>query len=69
MTLDAYLKQRGITHRQFAEILGCEQPTVSRFVAGRIPSPDLMRLINEKTCGEVTPNDFFGVTPPNAVAA
>jgi transcriptional regulator with XRE-family HTH domain len=61
MTLEAYLKQHGITHKQFAELLGCEQPTVTRFVAGRIPSPDLMRLISEKTAGAVTPNDFFGI--------
>jgi len=61
MTLDAYLKQHRITHRDFEEMIGCEQPTVSRFVAGRIPSPELMRLISEKTRGEVTPNDFFGI--------
>jgi transcriptional regulator with XRE-family HTH domain len=61
MTLDTYLKRHGITQREFAERIGCEQPTITRFIAGRIPSPDLMRKIADETSGEVTPNDFFGV--------
>lgn len=61
MTLEAYLKKHGITHKQFAETIGCEQPTVSRFINGRIPSPELMRVISERTNGAVTPNDFFGI--------
>lgn len=69
MTLDTYLKQHRITHREFAELIGCEQPTVTRFIAGRIPSPELMRIISEKTADEVTPNDFFGIEPAKAKRA
>lgn len=62
MTLEAYLRAKGITHRQFADLVGCAQPTVTRFIQGqRIPSPDLMRAIADKTNGEVTPNDFLGI--------
>lgn len=62
MRLDQYLKQHGITQREFAEAIGCEQPTVARFVNGdRIPSVDLMRAIAEHTGGTVMPNDFFGI--------
>jgi len=54
-----------VTQPDFAERIGCEQPSVSRFVAGtRIPSPDLMRRIAEATNGEVTANDFFGIEGP-----
>lgn len=61
MTLEAYLAEHGMTHREFAERIKCEQPTVTRFVAGRIPSPELMTRIVTETGGAVTPNDFFGV--------
>ena len=62
MTLEAYLQGRNLTHDEFAKLIGCEQPTVTRFVNGkRIPSPDLMRRIAEATDGQVTANDFFGI--------
>jgi len=69
MTLDTYLKQHGITQLEFADRIGCEQPTVNRFISGRIPSPGLMAKIAEATDGAVTPNDFFGITPADAQAA
>jgi transcriptional regulator with XRE-family HTH domain len=62
MTLADYLTQHSITHQRFAELLGCQQPTVTRFVKGqRVPSPELMRLIAEKTNGAVTANDFYEI--------
>jgi len=63
MKLDAYLEQACLTQEKFAEMIGCEQPTVTRFIKGRIPSPELMRRIVEKTDGQVTPNDFFDISP------
>uniref|UniRef100_UPI0035CBD0E0 helix-turn-helix domain-containing protein n=1 Tax=uncultured Sphingomonas sp. TaxID=158754 RepID=UPI0035CBD0E0 len=70
MKLDVYLKKHGITQRAFADLLGCEQPTVARFASGqRVPSPDLMRLIAEHTAGQVTPNDFFDIAPSEREAA
>jgi putative transcriptional regulator len=64
MKLDTYLEQAGLTHGQFAEMIGCEQPTITRFTKGRVPSPDLMRKIVEATDGAVTPNDFFDLDAP-----
>jgi len=60
MKLAAYLRSRNLKHQEFAALIGCEQPTVTRFVRGRrIPSAALMRRIVEVTEGEVTANDFF----------
>ena len=61
MKLDSYLAAHAITQQRFAELIGCEQPTVARFLKGRIPSPDLMVRITKATAGAVTPNDFFDV--------
>lgn len=70
MTLADYLTQHDLTHEGFARMIGCEQPTVSRFVAGaRIPSPVLMRKIVEVTNGAVTANDFFGIEAAPAEGA
>ena len=64
MTLADYLRKHELTHEVFADRIGCEQPTVTRFVGGkRIPSPDLMKRIVDATAGEVTANDFFGIDP------
>ncbi len=61
MTLESYLKQHGLTQFEFAARVGCEQPTISRFINGRVPSPEMMTKILEATDGAVTPNDFFGI--------
>lgn len=62
MRLDRYIDTHGFTRQQFADAIGCEQPTVSRFITGaRMPNPDLMRKIADVTNGEVTPNDFFEI--------
>ncbi|AGH48742.1 2-oxoglutarate dehydrogenase E1 component [Sphingomonas sp. MM-1] len=65
MKLVDYLEAHSLTHEQFAGILGCSQPTVTRFVHGiRRPSRFLMRRIAEATGGVVTPNDFLDESPP-----
>lgn len=62
MTLADYLVEHKLTHQEFAARIGCEQPTVTRFVKKRrIPSPDLMRQIAGVTNGAVTANDFYEV--------
>lgn len=62
MKLATYLDQEKITHKAFADRIGCEQPTVTRFVGEkRVPTPELMSKIVEATGGQVTPNDFYGI--------
>lgn len=59
--LGRYLSEQGITQAQFAEQIGVEQPTVARYVGGRVPEPSVLRKIVEATGGAVQPNDFFDV--------
>lgn len=59
MKLDEYLNKTGMTHSDFAKLIGCEQPTVTRYVKGRIPSRDVILRISQVTNGAVTPNDFY----------
>lgn len=62
MKLDQYLREKGVTHAEFAARIGCEQPSVTRFAKGRrVPSPELMRRIAIETCGAVTANDFYAI--------
>lgn len=62
MTLDQYLADNGLTETAFASLVDVDQSTVHRLRAkGQIPSKDLMALIFEKTGGQVTANDFFGI--------
>jgi transcriptional regulator with XRE-family HTH domain len=60
MKLDAYLRTRGLSSQQFAKATGVlTKQTVHNYRHGsRFPSADAMRLIEEKTGGEVTPKDF-----------
>ena len=60
MKLKEYLKKNGITEMNFAEMLGCKQPTISRYVNNlRLPRGNLMKKIQEITLGEVNYNDFI----------
>lgn len=62
-TLKKYLKNNNITQKDFAELLGVDKMTLWRYVQGtRIPKPKIMQKIFELTKGEVTANDFYGVT-------
>lgn len=71
MTLTDYLAQPGRTATELAAKTGFSVSTVTRAAKGEIsPSADLMRKIFEATEGDVTPNDFFGITAePEAPAS
>lgn len=44
-------------------MLGVSQPAIVRYcLEDRIPNRETMLVIYRKTSGEVTPNDFYGVT-------
>lgn len=54
MTLEQYLKQRGLTHEEFAELLGCSRAAVTRWAIGsRVPSARWAQLIEVRTEGKV----------------
>ena len=59
MKLKDYLKENKLTEVNFAEMLGCKQPTISRYInKKRIPKKQIMQKINELTNGNVNKNDF-----------
>lgn len=54
MTLIEYLKQRNLTHEEFAELLGCDRTTVTKWLDGsRTPSARWAQLIEVRTEGKV----------------
>lgn len=64
MKLKTYLKQAGISNRQFGERIGASEFGVRKWAYGeRIPRPVTMRKIEEATGGAVGPRDFFNSEP------
>jgi hypothetical protein len=62
MTLKQWLEGRNMEPRDFAPLIGRTPEAVRRYVAGeRIPDRETMPLIVNRTEGQVTPNDFFGL--------
>jgi transcriptional regulator with XRE-family HTH domain len=60
MQLDPYLRARGLTSRQFAEVVGfLTKQAIHNYRHGRrFPSPEILHRIREATKGQVTPEDF-----------
>jgi predicted transcriptional regulator len=62
MRLKDWLRENGLKHQDFAEMLGVVPSTVSHFIGGRQwPSRWYAKRIFELTNGAVTPNDFLDV--------
>ncbi len=62
MTLDQYIRDKGLTNAEFGELVGANHSTISRLRKGsQVPSPELMLAIFERTDGVVTANDFYGI--------
>lgn len=60
MKLQVYLELRGLSHAQFAEIVGASPQAVSLWATDqRIPTRTFMDAIKESTTEAVTANDFF----------
>jgi hypothetical protein len=60
--LGKWMAENSHSVRSFGEAIGITAGQISRICAGHsIPSKDLMRAIYEKTNGQVSPNDFYGV--------
>ena len=62
MKLAEYLEIEGNSASKLAAETGVAVSTITRAAKGEItPSRNLMALIHEKTGGQVTPNDFWGI--------
>lgn len=62
MQLTEYLRAHGLTHKEFAERIGAQQPTVTRYANGkRFPLRKHLIRIREATGGAVTADDFLSI--------
>lgn len=59
-TLDEWMNDEGLSGREFAELIGADPATVSRWRRGlTTPGPEDMLRIYEATRGKVEPNSFY----------
>ena len=62
MQLKGYLSDNKITVRQFSVMSDIPEDTLHKYIYKvRIPNKQNMKIIYQKTNGEVTPNDFYEV--------
>ena len=60
MKLERWMKIKGYTDGQFAELIGMDRSTVNLYRHGlRMPRPAVMEKITDATAGQVKPNDFY----------
>ena len=60
MKLKEYLREKDITAREFAELIGVDYSSVTRYCAGeRRPQWPILERITVATGGAVTPTDFL----------
>jgi predicted transcriptional regulator len=59
MKLLEYLTTKKETPNAFAIRLGVPAHTIYRYLAGRVPRPDIMSAVYKATGGKVQPNDFY----------
>ena len=59
MTVADYLKAKNLPQVRLAELIGVTEAAMSRYVAGRIPTPKILKKIVVATDGAVQPNDFY----------
>jgi transcriptional regulator with XRE-family HTH domain len=65
--LKEWLESKGRTHVDFATEINRTTEAVRRYCNGdRIPDRETMPLIVDATGGEVTANDFFGISASTA---
>ncbi len=61
MKLDTYLKKKKLTAHDFAQQIGVADFTLQRYLAGRVPTPEIVVSIYKTTEGKVAPNDFYNL--------
>jgi transcriptional regulator with XRE-family HTH domain len=60
MKLKEYLREKDITAREFADLIGVDYSSVTRYCAGsRRPEWPILERITVATGGAVTPTDFL----------
>ena len=60
MKLERWMKIKGYTDGQFAELIGMSRVAVNLYRHGhRVPRPAVMEKISDATAGRVKPNDFY----------
>lgn len=59
MKLSDFMASRGLKDDGMAELIGCDRSYIVKLRAGKIPSPEMIATIREKTGGAVQPNDWF----------
>jgi predicted transcriptional regulator len=63
MKLKSWLEMRHMNLSNFAKIIGVSRSQVHKYIyCGAIPKSEAMVKIFKATKGEVTPNDFYGVS-------
>lgn len=59
MKLLDYLTKKKESPNAFSTRIGVPPHTVYRYLAGRVPRPDIMEAIFKASKGTVQPNDFY----------
>ena len=60
MTIIEYLKENALSQREFADMCGITQSTLSNYIHGKkIPRPKMARLIEEITKGMVKAKELL----------
>jgi predicted transcriptional regulator len=59
MKLQTYLTSKKESPNAFAGRIGVPPHTVYRYLAGRVPRPDIMAAVYKASSGKVEPNDFY----------
>jgi len=60
MFLSAYIKEKGMSQRQFAEACSLSEAGICRLLKGeRFPSPSTIYIIYQVTDGQVGAEDWF----------
>jgi predicted transcriptional regulator len=59
MKLQTYLENKKESPNAFAIRIGVPAHTIYRYIAGRVPRPDVMASVYKATAGAVQPNDFY----------
>jgi transcriptional regulator with XRE-family HTH domain len=57
--LRKWIETHGLTPARFASLINVTQPSVHRYLYGRVPSPSVMMRIKEATANTITPNDWL----------
>lgn len=67
--LQKWREQEGLTQAQAAERIGITQQSWSRYESGRVPEPDIIRQIVDRTKGDAVPIEYADFFAPPAQPA